>query len=126
MERADHPWYRESFAKDPWNTARQVLALRDAAISAGRAAADATPSRLSALSPQRYRIPHHRRTCSDPRATLAPGSVDDLREILTVLRELAAVSDSDTWPLGVASIELFDDFAYLPYEWQELLELLGV
>src|SRR5699024_2965328 len=35
MAAARHPWYRDSFALDPWNTARAVLNLRDDAIAAG-------------------------------------------------------------------------------------------
>lgn len=124
MEQADHPWYRESFTKDPWNTARQVLVLRDAAISAGWSAGeDATPSRLAALSAIESRITVG--PARDPRATLAPGSSDDLCEILTALRGLAALPDSGTWPLGMDSIELLDDVADLPHEWQELLDLLS-
>src|SRR5690625_7014780 len=29
MAEADHPWYRRSFATDPWNTAHHLLRLRD-------------------------------------------------------------------------------------------------
>uniref|UniRef100_UPI0015D5E2BE hypothetical protein n=1 Tax=Auritidibacter ignavus TaxID=678932 RepID=UPI0015D5E2BE len=36
MDRARHPWYRDSFALDPWNTARELLILRDDAIATDR------------------------------------------------------------------------------------------
>src|SRR5699024_2910624 len=35
MAEADHPWYRRSFATDPWNTAHHLLRLRDDAVEAG-------------------------------------------------------------------------------------------
>src|SRR5699024_11727294 len=31
----DCPWFAQSFAKDPWATARQVLAWRDELVGAG-------------------------------------------------------------------------------------------
>lgn len=119
LARAGHPWYRRSFANDPWNTAHHLLELRDDAIEAGwtpttdsqdysahpRLDALATVEKLVLLGP-----PH------DEAATLAPGRADDLREVVELLRIFGP-----SWPLGIDSIELRDDRTKLPQVWQDLL-----
>ncbi|MGO2943467.1 MAG: PD-(D/E)XK nuclease family protein [Brevibacterium aurantiacum] len=120
LARADHPWYRRSFANDPWNTAHHLLELRDDAIEAGwnptddgrdysaqpRLDALATAEKLVVLGP-----PH------DQTASLAPGRADDLREVLDLLRLHGA-----DWPLGITSIELRDKRDDLPQVWQDILK----
>lgn len=123
MEQASGGWYRESSAKDPWNTARFVLVLRDAAISAGWSGLYSSPSRLATLSAIESLVTVG--AARDPHATLAPGSSDDLRETLAYLRTFASSPDaSGDWPLGIDSIDILDDFDDLPHEWQELFTLL--
>lgn len=83
LERAGHPWFRQSFLNDPWHTAEHLLALRDDAIEAGwdpnldDVDYSAHP-RLDALSKVEELVvlePSH-----DTDATLVPGRADDLRE----------------------------------------------
>ena len=119
LAQSDHPWYRRSFANDPWNTAHHLLELRDDAIEAGwkpttdgqdysehpRLDALATVEGLVVIGP-----PH------DTAVTLAPGRADDVRETLELLR-LYGVS----WPLGIDSIELRDKRDILPQVWQDIL-----
>lgn len=122
LTQADHPWYRRSFANDPWNTAHHLLQLRDDAIEAGwhpttdgqdytrnlRLDALATVEKHVALGP-----PH------DPTATLAPGRADDLREVLELLR-----LHGTSWPLGIDTIELRDHCNDLPPVWQDIVSAL--
>lgn len=119
LAQADHPWYRRSFAKDPWNTAHHLLELRDDAIEVGwkpttdghdysehpRLDALATLESLVVIGP-----PH------DTTATLAPGRADDVRETLDLLWLYGA-----SWPLGIDSIELRDKRDTLPQVWQDIL-----
>lgn len=136
MEQADDRWYRESLLKDPWNTTRQVLTLRDAAISTGwvaPAAAESTADRLLEKESGSPRIAALQAVEAlavvgsnrDVRTTLTPGQADDLREILAALRRLASDRTfAGAWPLGINTIEVLDDFDDLPHEWQELFDLL--
>ncbi|MDN5587839.1 MAG: PD-(D/E)XK nuclease family protein [Brevibacterium sp.] len=122
MAEADHPWYRRSFATDPWNTAHHLLRLRDDAIEAGwQATTDpddyAEHPRLDALAAVERLVrlgPAH-----DPSANLTPGRADDLREVLTFLRQ-----HGSSWPLGINTIELQDRATDLPNTWQTILEVL--
>ncbi|MCD1287793.1 hypothetical protein CV023_18475 [Brevibacterium sp. CCUG 69071] len=118
LERADHPWYRQSFLSDPWQTAQHLLALRDDAIEAGwdpnldDVDYSAHP-RLEALSKVEGSVvlgPSH-----DTDATLAAGRADDLREVLEILRLHGA-----EWPLGISSLELRDQRDALPRVWQDI------
>ena len=127
LAQADHPWYRRSFANDPWNTAHHLLELRDDAIEAGwKPATDGQDyfehPRLDALATVESLVvigPPH-----DAAATLAPGRADDVRESLELLRLYGA-----SWPLGIDSIELRDKRDILPQVWQDILgavEVAGV
>ena len=123
LAEADHPWYRRSFANDPWNTAHHLLQLRDDAIEAGwhpttddqdytshpRLVALATVEKYVTLGP-----PH------DPTATLAPGRADDLREVLELLR-----FHGTNWPLGIDTIELRDRRSDLPPVWKDIVAALN-
>jgi ATP-dependent helicase/nuclease subunit B len=119
LAQADHPWYRRSFANDPWNTAHHLLELRDDAIEAGwKPATDgqdySAHPRLDALATVESLVvigPPH-----DTAATLAPGRADDVRESLELLRLYGA-----SWPLGIDSIELRDKRDTLPQVWQDIL-----
>ena len=128
LAQADHPWYRRSFANDPWNTAHHLLELRDDAIEAGwKPATDGQDyfehPRLDALATVESLVvtgslPH------DAAATLAPGRADDVRESLELLRLYGA-----SWPLEIDSIELRDKRDILPQVWQDILgavEVAGV
>ncbi|AZT97726.1 RecB family exonuclease [Brevibacterium aurantiacum] len=122
MATADHEWYRESFTVDPWNTAGNLLRLRDDAIEAGWRPGDESVSyenqpRLVALAS----IESHNRLGQrgDQRANFNPGPADDLREVLTLLRELP-----DAWPLGVSQLRLRDDRSHLPRVWQEVINAI--
>ncbi|AZL06226.1 PD-(D/E)XK nuclease family protein [Brevibacterium aurantiacum] len=120
MAEADHPWYRCSFATDPWNTAHHLLRLRDDAIEAGwQPAADtetyAEHPRLEALAAVERLVrlgPAH-----DPAAALTPGRADDLQEVLTLIRQ-----HGPNWPLGIDTIEVQDRLADLPHTWQNIVE----
>lgn len=128
MEGSGHPWFHRSFATDPWNTARQVLALRDAAVVAGWEPADLSetellPPRVEALSQIESRAVVG--STRDEDSNLLPGRSDDLRELLAQLRRLAdSAGEGVVWPLGISCLEVMDDVAVLPYEWRELLDLL--
>lgn len=119
LAQADNPWYRRSFANDPWNTAHHLLELRDDAIEAGwKPATDGQDysehPRLDALATVESLVvigPPH-----DTTATLAPGRADDVRESLELLRLYGA-----SWPLGIDSIELRDKRDILPQVWQDIL-----
>lgn len=119
LAQADHPWYRRSFANDPWNTAHHLLELRDDAIEAGWKPANdgqdySAHPRLDALATVESLVvigPPH-----DTTATLAPGRADDVRETLELLRLYGA-----SWPLGIDSIELRDKRDTLPQVWQDIL-----
>lgn len=123
MAEADHPWYRRSFATDPWNTAHHLLRLRDDAIEAGwQATTDpddyAEHPRLDALAAVERLVrlgPDH-----DRNATLVPGRADDLREVLTLIRH-----HGPNWPLGINTIELQDRQTDLPNTWQTILQALA-
>ena len=122
MAEADHPWYRRSFATDPWNTAHHFLRLRDDAIEAGwQPAADtetyAEHPRLEALAAVERLV--HLGPVHDPAATLAPGRADDLREVLTLIRQ-----HGPNWPLGIDTLELQDRLTDLPHIWQNIVEAL--
>lgn len=119
LAQADHPWYRRSFAKDPWNTAHHLLELRDDAIEAGwKPATDSQDysahPRLDALAAVESLVVVG--PPLDTTATLVPGRADDVRETLELLR-LHGVS----WPLGIDSIELRDKRDTLPQVWQDIL-----
>lgn len=124
MAEADHPWYHHSFATDPWNTAHHLLRLRDDAVEAGwRQATDdeiyTEHPRLDALAAVERLVrlgPTH-----DPNANLTPGRADDLREVLTLLRQ-----HDSSWPLGINTIELQDRRTDLPNTWQTILDALNV
>lgn len=120
MAQANHPWYRSSFANDPWNTAHHLLNLRDDAIEAGwQPTTDdkkyAGHPRLDALARIEAQVrlgPSH-----DQAATLAPGRADDLREVLELLRQ-----HGPSWPLGIEAIEVRDQVDDLPEVWRNILE----
>lgn len=122
LAEADHPWYQRSFADDPWNTAHHLLRLRDDAVEAGwRPATDGEvyneQPRLDALARVERLVrlgPAH-----DPSANLTPGRADDLREVLTLLRQ-----HGSSWPLGIDTIELQDRRTDLPNTWQTIFESL--
>ena len=122
MAEADHPWYRRSFADDPWNTAHHLLRLRDDAVEAGWQPTpddetDTEHPRLDALAAVERLVrlgPTH-----DPRANLAPGRADDLREVLALLSQ-----HGSSWPLSINTIELQDRATDLPNTWKTILELL--
>lgn len=128
MEGSGHPWYHRSFATDPWNTTRQVLDLRDAAVMAGWEPAHLSettslPPRIAALAQIESRAVVG---CTRGEASnLIPGRSDDFRELLAQLRRLADIAGTGVvWPLGISSIEVMDDVAELPHEWRELLDVL--
>jgi ATP-dependent helicase/nuclease subunit B len=120
LARVDHPWYRRSFASDPWNTSRHLLELRDEAIEAGwnpnsKASDYSAHPRLDALAEVERLVvlgPAHANA-----ATLVPGRSDDLREVLDLLRLHSAV-----WPLGIETIELRDARTALPQVWQDIFK----
>lgn len=119
LARADHPWYRRSFANDPWNTAGHLLQLRDDAIEAGwQPKADGRDysihPRLDALSAVEKLVAFG--SSHDTSSTLVPGRADDLREVLNLLR-----LHGPSWPLGIGSIELRDKRSDLPCVWQDIL-----
>lgn len=119
MAAVDHKWYRDSFTLDPWNTAAHLLRLRDDAIEAGWRPDDASANyenhpRLDVLASIESRIRVGQ--CGDQRANFTPGTADDLREVLTLLRELP-----DAWPLGISQLRLRDDRNSLPRVWQEII-----
>lgn len=119
LAQADHPWYRRSFANDPWNTAQHLLQLRDDAIEAGwhpnTDGQDFTDHpRLDALATVEKHVtlgPPH-----DSSATLEPGRADDLREVLELLQ-----LHGTSWPLGIDTIELRDQRNDLPPVWQDIV-----
>ncbi|WP_019159043.1 PD-(D/E)XK nuclease family protein [Brevibacterium senegalense] len=131
MATVGHPWYRNSFALDPWNTARTVLNLRDDAIAAGwthdssAASADsaAAQPRLAALAAIEDLV-----TVGSPRqarATLAPGPADHLRDVLDHLRRLVDGGHTASWPLGIERVDVADARDDLPPLWRTLLDLLA-
>ena len=131
MAAAAHPWYRDSFALDPWNTARTVLTLRDDAIAAGwthdphaAPANDTTAQpRLAALAAIEELV-----VVGSPRqarATLAPGPADHLRDVLDHLRRLVDGGHASSWPLGIERVDVADARDDLPPLWRTLLDLLA-
>lgn len=131
MAAAAHPWYRDSFALDPWNTARAVLTLRDDAIAAGwthdphaAPANDTTAQpRLAALAAIEDLV-----TVGSPRqarATLAPGPADHLRDVLDHLHRLVDGGHASSWPLGIERVDVADARDDLPSLWRTLLDLLA-
>ena len=122
MAEADHPWYRRSFATDPWNTAHHLLRLRDDAIEAGwQATTDpddyAEHPRLDALAAVERLVrlgPAH-----DPSANLTPGRADDLREVLTFS---ANTDRAGRWASIRSSCRT--EQTDLPNTWQTILEVL--
>ena len=125
MAAAGHPWYRDSFALDPWNTARTVLNLRDDAIAAGWShdSSAAAQPRLTALAAIEDLV-----VVGSPRqarATLAPGPADHLRDVLGHLSSLVEGGHAASWPLGIERIDVADARDDLPPLWRRLLDLLA-
>ncbi|TGD08335.1 hypothetical protein [Brevibacterium sp. S111] len=122
MAEADHPWYRRSFATDPWNTAHHLLRLRDDAVEAGWQPSSETETyaehpRIEALAAVERLVrlgPAH-----DSAASLAPGRADDLQEVLSLIRR-----HGPNWPLGIDTLELQDRLTDLPHTWQYIVEAL--
>lgn len=129
MQVADHHWFRESFAVDPWNTAAHVLALRDAAIEAGwdgsRPQDPSVLPRLDALAAIETQIQVGPDGAEG--TTLVPGAADDLRDVLSHLTDLSA--SAAAWPLGIDVIRVQEPVAELPGLFPEVfaqLTALGV
>lgn len=112
---ADHAWCRRSLAVDPWATARELLALRDAAVEAGWdpfAHEGPLPPRLDALRA----IERARRETG---AVLSAGVADDLVEVLDLL------ASEPGWPLGITSLACQECPEDLPGLWGALLSALA-
>lgn len=125
MQRHPHAWFQDSFARDPWNTAAAVLALRDEAVMAGWDMAGGAPDarefpRLNAL----WTLEHALTVGLTGAAgeTLAPGPADDLQELRRALEARGA--EEKPWPLGISAITCLEDPATLPGQWPRILELL--
>lgn len=115
----NRPWFAQSFAKDPWATARQVLAWRDELVGAGW---DGTEDKATSMLPRL-------RTLAQIEASLAQephwfaGSADLLRDVVAELDWL--VSMRVPFDLGLQSIVVEHDRATLPQIWQRILDRLA-
>lgn len=123
LQASPHPWFADSLAVDPWNTATTLLRLRDDAVVAGwdGTAPDAAPVRVAALAAVERSVVVG--PLGAPEATLAPAECDDLREIRDELWEQTV--DSLPRPLGIDEIRLEEPADSLPGLWPEILGLLA-
>lgn len=124
VDNASHrPWFADSFAKDPWATARQVLTWRDELVGAGWHSVDymdaAMPSRLQTLA--------QIETALAQESNWSVGGADVLRDVAGELQWL--VASQVPFPLGIETISLEHAPSKLPPTWQRVfdhLEVLGV
>lgn len=122
-------WPARSVAVDPWNTARQLLAWRDAVVEAGwrmPAPGVPLPARLATLRDLEQRVAVGMPGTQDARgraATLSPSPADDLAEVIAHLEH--TVQAEEHWPLGIETLRLQEDHAALPGMWPRLIELLS-
>lgn len=109
VRRADPPWPRASFARDPWATAATMLRWRDDAVIAGASLTPTPvlPERIAALAAIEQHLPPD-----------AAGFADDLREIV---EHLEAESE---WPLGIEELLLHEEPTALPCLWSRLITAL--
>lgn len=100
-------WFHESFAIDPWSTARKLLELRDELAEAGwdRQAIPSGSPRLDALAAAE---------CVD--SPLSDGRSDRLRRVIAFLKS--------GMPVNIDSIKLIEPASILPPAWRRLFELL--
>lgn len=103
----DTAWFHNSFADDPWSTARQMLMWRDELVEAGWQGDMNTVSslRLQALTElENLDLP------------LSPGRPERLRKVIKQLEKGNKV--------GIASINLVEPWKLLPPVWGYLMGLL--
>jgi ATP-dependent helicase/nuclease subunit B len=104
---SDTAWFHNSFADDPWSTARQMLAWRDELVEAGWRGDQNTVGslRLQALTElENVDLP------------LTPGRPERLRAVIRQLEKGKKV--------GIASISLVEPLEVLPPVWRHLIGLL--
>lgn len=103
----DSAWFHNSFAADPWSTARQLLMWRDELIEAGwQGNPDISGSaRLKALA--------ELEVVDTP---LSPGRPESLQEVIRQLEQGAKVD--------IAKIEMVEPLDLLPPVWRKLMKLL--
>jgi hypothetical protein len=115
----DRPWFADSFSKDPWATAREVLAWRDELVGAGwdaGAADDARPQQ-----PRLNTLAHIERMLVDEPSWLL-GAADVFRDVAAELEWL--VTADLTFDLGIASVSIDHARAELPLLWQRVFDHL--
>lgn len=114
-----HPWFAESFVKDPWATTRQMLAWRDELVATGwrvEGHADVSmPPRLRTLARLEIAL------AQEP--DWAPGGADVLVDVAAELRWL--VSAQLPYDLGIQTINIEHVRSELPQIWQRIFDHLA-
>ncbi len=109
LEQADKPgcWFHDSFAADPWSTAKQLLSWRDTLVEAGWSGQleNSSSPRLQALA-----------DIEQVDIALAPGREDRLREVIRHLQQPGSV--------GISTIQLIEPDDLLPPAWKEVITQL--
>jgi len=121
----DRPWFAESFSKDPWATAREVLAWRDELVSAGWTGEE--PRDVQVLQPARLKALAQIETSLAAEPAWAPGMADVLRDVAAELEWL--VSSQVPFDLGIETVSTEHTRVDLPLLWQQVferMEALGV
>lgn len=122
-------WPARSFRVDPWNTTRQLLRWRDAAVEAGWVAPGREhplPPRLAALRDLEAAVVVGMPGTADAAghsSTLSPSAADDLVEVCALLDELEHTGDS--WPLGIETLVAQENPERLPGLWPRLIAALA-
>jgi len=117
------PWFADSFLKDPWVTARQVLAWRDELVGAGWHAEEHPDSSM----PPRLRTMARIETTLVQEPDWDPGGADLLADVAAAFQWL--VSAQLSYDLGIETINTEHAHSELPLRWQRIfahLETLGV
>ena len=122
-DESERPWFAQSFAKDPWATARQVLAWRDELVAAGWRPDEqhnaSMPPRLATL------VRVERALNQEP--TWPAGNADVFRDVVEELQWL--VTAQVPFQVGIETLSIEHARAELPQIWQRVfdhLETLGV
>ena len=103
----DSGWFHNSFAVDPWSTARQMLLWRDELIEAG------WQGDMNIVGSSRLQAINDLENIDMP---ISPGRSERLQEVIRQLRQGKII--------GIATIQLVESLDLLPPVWRNLMELL--
>src|SRR5690625_4579055 len=112
----DRPWFAESFSKDPWATAREVLAWRDELVSAGWTGEE--PRDVQVLLPRRLTGLAQIEPPLAAQPAWAPAMPDVLRDVGAALEWLAPTPVP--FQHGIATVSTEHTRVALPVLWQQV------